>query len=129
MHLNPQKCQNICITFQCSVHIYVLIYRNKSNYETGKKKLSIWNIRRGKKYIFFITVAIIRFDLGLFSDRSIKKKNNPAIKGMEYDRDTELLDVFVEEEVEALIENKQKKRVIHTHTERKRKEREKESFF
>lgn len=48
---------------------------------------------------------------------------------MEYDRDTELLDVFVEEEVKALIENKQKKRVIHTHTERKRKEREKESFF
>lgn len=79
-----------------------------------------------KKYIFFITVAIIRFDLGLFSDRSIKKKNNPAIKGMEYDRDTELLDVFVEEEVEALIENKQKKRVIHTHTHREKEKRERE---
>lgn len=57
-------------------------------------------------------VERIRFALGLFSDKSIKKKNNPAIKGLKDDRGTELLDVSIEKEVRALIENKQKKRVI-----------------
>lgn len=52
----------------------------------------------------------IRFALGLFSTRNIKKKNKPAIKGLKDDRDIELLDDSVEEDVEDLIENKLKKK-------------------
>lgn len=62
---------------------------------------------RRKKNTHIIMLETIRFVLGLSSDRGIKKKNNPVIKGLKDYSDTELQGVFIEEGVLALIENKQ----------------------
>lgn len=67
---------------------------NKSNYETGKTVYLKHQEQKRKKKTkkVHIMVVTIRFALGLFPDRSIKKKNNPAIKGLKDYCDIELLD-------------------------------------
>lgn len=72
--------------------------------ELEKKQMQpIENIRK----VHIVMAETIRFALGHFSERSIKEKNNSAIKSLQADRNTELLDVFIEKEVEDLMENRQ----------------------